>query len=310
MVKKLRPLLESNKKNIIGQNIKFDRNILAQNGVNLGEIKQDTMLMSYVIDASATRHNMDALAKFYLNHKTTTFEEVAGKGVKQISFDQVPLSEAADYASEDADITLRLFEKLNPLLQEIPTLKNLSEEIEVPLIMVLSDMEVEGIKINIESLKEFSKKLNVSLANLEQSIYNFSGHEFNIDSPKQLGEVVFGELNLDPKAKKTKTGQFKTDEPTLNKLSGSHPIIDDILSYRTRKKLLSTYVDALPKLISPLTNKIHTNYMQTVTSTGRLSSNKPNLQNIPIRTELGKEIRKAFCSRERECSYFCRLLSN
>jgi DNA polymerase-1 len=157
-------------------------------------------------------------------------------------------------------------------------------------------MERQGIKINTESLNGFSKDLNVSLVNLKESIFQLSETEFNIDSPKQLGEVIFGKLNLDEKAKKTKTGQYKTDEATLNKLNGVHPIIADILNYRTRKKLLSTYVDALPKLISPVTNKIHTNYMQAVTSTGRLSSNKPNLQNIPIRTELGKEIRRAFCS--------------
>lgn len=286
----------------IAHNLKYDYGILNKYGIQVNEYCFDTMIAHYLIDPEK-RHSLDQLSRTILNYNPIAIESLIGSKTKPTKkMEDVDLEELKDYASEDADLTFQLYLKFKEQLKELD-LEPLFYDIEIPLLKVLHDMEVEGIKINIKSLKEFSKKLNVSLANLEQSIYKFSGHKFNIDSPKQLGEVVFGELNLDPKAKKTKTGQFKTDEPTLNKLSGSHPIIDDILSYRTRKKLLSTYVDALPKLISPLTNKIHTNYMQTVTSTGRLSSNKPNLQNIPIRTELGKEIRKAFCA-----SDDCRLL--
>ena len=279
----------------IAHNLKYDYGILDKYGIQVNEHCFDTMIAHYLIDPEK-RHSLDQLSRTILNYNPIAIESLIGSKTKPTKkMEDVDLEELKDYASEDADLTFQLYLKFKKQLKEL-NLEPLFYDIEIPLLKVLHDMEFEGIKINIDSLKEFSKKLNVSLANLEQSIYNFSGHEFNIDSPKQLGEVIFGELNLDPKAKKTKTGQFKTDEPTLNKLSGSHPIIDDILSYRTRKKLLSTYVDALPRLISPLTNKIHTNYMQTVTSTGRLSSNKPNLQNIPIRTELGKEIRKAFCA--------------
>ncbi len=293
VLEKLRPLLESNKKNIIGQNIKFDRNILAQNGVNLGEIKQDTMLMSYVIDASATRHNMDALAKFYLNHKTTTFEEVAGKGVKQISFDQVPLSEAADYASEDADITLRLFEKLNPLLQEIPTLKNLSEEIEVPLIMVLSEMEQNGTNLNSKILEAQSKNLAKRLDKLEKQAHEIAGEEFNLGSTKQLSEIFFEKLNY-PIIKKTPGGKPSTAENVLQELAEDYDLPKILLEHRTLSKLKSTYTDKLPNQISKSTGRVHTSFHQAVTSTGRLSSSDPNLQNIPIRTEDGRRIRQAF----------------
>ena len=218
--------------------------------------------------------------------------------------EDVDLNELKNYAAEDADLTFQLYLKFKEKLKELE-LEFLFENIEMPLLKVLYEMEKEGIKINTSALADFSKELTSSLSNLKKSIYNHSNEEFNIDSPKQLGEILFGKLILDPKAKKTKTGQYKTDESTLLKLEGSHPIVVDILNYRTRKKLLSTYVDALPRLISNTTQRIHTNYMQTVTSTGRLSSNKPNLQNIPIRTELGKEIRKAFCSSSEKHFLLC-----
>ena len=218
--------------------------------------------------------------------------------------EEVDLNELKNYAAEDADLTFQLYLNFSKKLKSLD-LQYLFKDVEMPLIKVLHNMESEGIKINTSSLDALSKKLKESLLTLENSIYSHSGDSFNVDSPKQLGEVLFGKLGLDEKAKKTKTGQYKTDEATLNKLEGSHPIINDILNYRTRKKLLSTYVDALPKLISPHTEKIHTNYMQAVTSTGRLSSNKPNLQNIPIRTDLGKEIRKAFCASNNKHLLLC-----
>ena len=253
------------------------------------------MIAHYLIDPEK-RHNLDQLSRTILNYDPIPIESLIGSKTKPTKkMEEVEIDVLKNYAAEDADLTFQLYLKFSKELKDL-NLENLFYNIEIPLMRVLHDMERQGIKINTESLSSFSKDLNISLANLKESIFQLSETEFNIDSPKQLGEVIFGKLNLDEKAKKTKTGQYKTDEATLNKLNGVHPIIADILNYRTRKKLLSTYVDALPKLISPVTNKIHTNYMQAVTSTGRLSSNKPNLQNIPIRTELGKEIRKAFCS--------------
>lgn len=293
VLKKIKPLLESSNKNIIGQNIKFDRNILSQNGIKLGEVKQDTMLMSYVLDASATRHNMDAISKYYLNHKTTTFEDVAGKGVKQITFDKVPLAEATDYASEDADITFRLFEKLDPLINEIPSLKKLSEEIEVPLIRVLSEMEQNGTSLNPKILDAQSKDLAKRLSKLEKEAYKIAGEEFNLGSTKQLGEIFFGKLNY-PVIKKTPGGQPSTAENVLQELAEDYELPKILLEHRTLSKLKSTYTDKLPLQISKNTGRVHTSFHQAVTSTGRLSSSDPNLQNIPIRTEDGRRIRQAF----------------
>ena len=293
VLKKLKPLLENSKNKIIGQNIKFDRNILSQNGINLGSIKQDTMLMSYVLDASATRHNLDALAKFYLNHKTTTFEEVAGKGVKQISFDQVPIKQAGQYASEDADITLRLYEKLVPLLNKEVSLKNMAENIEIPLIAVLSDMEQAGTLINSKVLGAQSKDLGKRLIKLEKKAYGIAGEEFNLGSTKQLREIFFNKLEY-PIIKKTPGGQPSTDENVLQQLAEDYELPKVLLEHRTLSKLKSTYTDKLPDQVSENTGRVHTSFHQAVTTTGRLSSSDPNLQNIPIRTEDGRRIRQAF----------------
>ena len=293
VLERLKPLLEDSKNKIIGQNIKFDRNILSQNGIKLGSIKQDTMLMSYVLDASATRHNLDALAKFYLDHKTTTFEEVAGKGVKQISFDQVPLRQAGNYASEDADITLRLYEKLNPLLNKEVSLKKLAEDIEIPLIEVLSDMEQAGSLVNAKVLVAQSKDLGKRLIKLEKKAYEIAGEEFNLGSTKQLRGIFFDKLDY-PIIKKTPGGQPSTDENVLQQLAEDYELPKVLLEHRTLNKLKSTYTDKLPGQVSKNTGRVHTSFHQAVTTTGRLSSSDPNLQNIPIRTEDGRRIRQAF----------------
>ena len=288
----------------IAHNLKYDYGILFKYGIQINEFCFDTMIAHYLIDPEK-RHNLDQLSRTILNYDPIPIESLIGSKTKPTKkMEEVEIDVLKNYAAEDADLTFQLYLKFSKELKNLD-LEHLFYNIEIPLMRVLHDMERQGIKINTESLSSFSKNLNISLAKLKQSIFQLSETEFNIDSPKQLGEVIFGKLNLDEKAKKTKTGQYKTDEATLNKLNGVHPIIADILNYRTRKKLLSTYVDALPKLISPATNKIHTNYMQAVTSTGRLSSNKPNLQNIPIRTELGKEIRKAFCSSDSNHLLLC-----
>lgn len=288
----------------IAHNLKYDYGILLKYGIQINEFCFDTMIAHYLIDPEK-RHNLDQLSRTILNYDPIPIESLIGSKTKPTKkMEEVEIDVLKNYAAEDADLTFQLYQKFTKELKNLD-LEHLFYNIEIPLMRVLHDMERQGIKINTESLSSFSKNLNISLANLKKSIFQLSETEFNIDSPKQLGEVIFGKLNLDEKAKKTKTGQYKTDEATLNKLNGVHPIIADILNYRTRKKLLSTYVDALPKLISPVTNKIHTNYMQAVTSTGRLSSNKPNLQNIPIRTELGKEIRKAFCSSDSNHLLLC-----
>ena len=293
VVEKLKPFLEDKKKKIIGQNLKFDRNILAQHGIKLGPIKHDTMLMSYILDASATRHNLDALAKLYLNYKTTTFEEVAGKGVKQITFDQVPLKLAGNYASEDADITLRLYEKLNPLLNKKTSLKKLAEDIEIPLIEVLSDMEQAGTLVNSKVLQAQSKDLGKRLIKLEEKAYEIAGEEFNLGSTKQLREIFFVKLEY-PIIKKTPGGQPSTDENVLQQLADDYELPKVLLEHRTLSKLKSTYTDKLPLQISENSGRVHTSFHQAITTTGRLSSSDPNLQNIPIRTEDGRRIRQAF----------------
>ena len=288
----------------IAHNLKYDYGMLFKYGIKINEFCFDTMIAHYLIDPEK-RHNLDQLSRTILNYDPIPIESLIGSKTKPTKkMEEVEINILKNYAAEDADLTFQLYLNFNKKLKNL-NLEDLFYNIEIPLVRVLHDMERQGIKINIESLSNFSKELNISLNSLKKSVFQLSEAEFNIDSPKQLGEVIFGKLNLDEKAKKTKTGQYKTDEATLNKLSGTHPIIAEILNYRTRKKLLSTYVDALPKLISPVTNKIHTNYMQAVTATGRLSSNKPNLQNIPIRTELGKEIRKAFCSSDSEHLLLC-----
>ena len=288
----------------IAHNLKYDYGILFKYGIKISDHCFDTMIAHYLIDPEQ-RHNLDHLSRNILKYNPISIESLIGEKSKPTNkMEEVDLNDLKNYAAEDADLTFQLFLEFKDKIKDL-NLDFLFEKVEMPLLRVLHDMEKEGIKINTSSLLEFSEKLKLSLADLEKSIYKHSEIEFNIDSPKQLGEILFGKLMLDDKAKKTKTGQYKTDESTLLKLNGSHPIIEDILDYRTRRKLLSTYVDALPKLISSVTKKIHTNYMQTVTSTGRLSSNKPNLQNIPVRTALGKEIRKAFCSSDNNHLLLC-----
>ena len=293
VISKLKPFLEKAKNKIIGQNIKFDRNILTRYGINIDSIKNDTMMMSYVLDASATRHNLDALSSYYLNYKTSTFEEVAGKGVKQVTFDKVPLELATDYAAEDADITLRLYETLEPKLNDIKPLKKLIEEIEIPLIEVLSDMEQNGTQLNPKILASQSKDLESRIKKLEKSAYKIAGEEFNLGSTKQLREIFFEKLNYRV-IKKTPGGQPSTDEKVLQELAEEYELPKVLLEHRTLSKLKSTYTDKLPGQISTNTGKVHTSFHQAVTTTGRLSSSDPNLQNIPIRTEDGRRIRQAF----------------
>ena len=289
----LRPILDDPSILIIGQNIKFDRNILARYGIKINSIKNDTMMMSYVLDASATRHNLDALSSYYLNHKTSTFEEVAGKGVKQVTFDKVPLDLATNYAAEDADITLRLYEVLEPKLNSIKSLKKLMEDIEIPLIEVLSDMEQNGTLLNSKILASQSKDLESRIKKLEKLAYEIAGEEFNLGSTKQLREIFFDKLNYRV-IKKTPGGQPSTDEKVLQELSEEYELPKVLLEHRTLSKLKSTYTDKLPGQISSNTGKVHTSFHQAVTTTGRLSSSDPNLQNIPIRTEQGAQIRSAF----------------
>ena len=289
----LKPVLESSKNKIIGQNIKFDRNVLAKYGINISSIKNDTMMMSYVLDASATRHNLDALSSYYLNYKTSTFEDVAGKGVKQVTFDQVPIEEATNYAAEDADITLRLYEELNPKLESVASLKKLNDEIEIPLIEVLSEMEQNGAILNSKILSSQSKDLENRIKKLEKKAYEIAGEEFNLGSTKQLREIFFDKLNYRV-IKKTPGGQPSTDEKVLVELAEEYELPGVLLEHRTLSKLKSTYTDKLPGQISETTGKVHTSFHQAVTTTGRLSSSDPNLQNIPIRTEDGRRIRQAF----------------
>ena len=293
VLKKLKPILESKKTKIVGQNIKFDRNILTRHGINLTSFENDTMLMSYVLNSTATRHNLDALAQYYLKYKTTTFEDVAGKGVKQVTFDLVPMDQAVHYASEDADITYRLHEELKSRLAKEPVLNTLLEEVEIPLITVLSDMEQAGTLVNERVLKAQSKNFSERITKLETEAYELAGQEFNLGSPKQLQEIFFEKLKY-PVLQKTPGGQPSTAENVLQQLSEDYELPKIILEHRTLSKLKSTYTDKLPSQISPSTGRIHTSFNQTGTSTGRLSSSDPNLQNIPIRTEDGRRIRQAF----------------
>lgn len=280
----------------VGQNIKYDILLLAKYDINVKGQLFDTMLAHYLIDPD-TRHGMDILSETYLNYTPISITELIGpKGKNQGNMRDVELEKIKDYAAEDSDITWQLYKKFEPLIKENETYK-LADEVEFPLVYVLADIEKNGVKIDVETLNAFSKDLEKDIAKLEASIYEKTGVEFNIASPKQLGEVLFDKLKLDPKAKKTKTGQYKTGEDILLALASKSDIVQDILDFRQYQKLKSTYVDALPNLINPKTGLIHTSYNQAVAATGRLSSTNPNLQNIPIRTEKGREVRKAFISR-------------
>ncbi|MDO6438829.1 DNA polymerase I [Cyclobacterium sp. 1_MG-2023] len=293
----LRPVFEAEDILKIGQNIKYDILVLMNYGIAVKGKLYDTMLAHYLIEPEG-KHSMDWLAEQYLHYKPVSIESLIGKkGKNQGNMGDVDPDEVAPYAAEDADITLQLKTKFDPIIKE-NKLEKLLLEVESPLIDVLAAMEFEGVKIDTESLKEMSLSLEKESKEIEAKVYEMAGETFNLASPKQLGEVLFNKLKLDAKAKKTKTGQYATGEEVLSKLAGEHEIAQAILDFRQMVKLKSTYVDALPALINPKTNRIHTTYNQFVAATGRLSSINPNLQNIPIRTERGREIRKAFVPRD------------
>lgn len=288
-----KPLYESTKILKIGQNIKYDMEVLMNYGVRLSAPMFDTMIAHYVLQPEQ-KHNMDILAETLLNYQTVHIDELIGpKGKGQKSMRDLSPASVCDYAAEDADITLRLYNVLKPRLKET-NVEQLFYDIEMPLVPVLADMETTGVRLDTEALAETSKVLTERMKQIERNIYELAGHEFNIASPKQVGEVLFGEMKIVEKPKKTKTGQYVTSEEVLQQLRSKAPIVADILEHRGLKKLLGTYVDALPKLINPRTGHIHTSFNQAVTATGRLSSSDPNLQNIPVRGEDGKEIRKCF----------------
>ena len=279
-----------------GQNIKYDISVLKWYEINVNGVLFDTMIAHYLIEPDM-RHNMDFLARTYLNYEPVSIESLIGKkGKSQLSMRDADPEKLKDYACEDADITLQLRIALEPLLTETGT-RALFDEIEMPLVKVLAAMEAEGVKIDSGNLNQFSEQLEKEIAEVEKEIYRLAGEEFNIASPKQLGEIIFDKMQLSDNPKQTKTKQHSTSEDVLQKLINKHPIIQQILDYRSLTKLKSTYVDTLPMLVNPRTGRIHTSYNQAVASTGRLSSNNPNLQNIPIRTERGREIRKAFVPR-------------
>ena len=297
VLKALKPFLESDEIPKIGHNLKYDRHILQNTGIDLKGTLLDTMLFSYVNNSTITRHNLDAVSKRYLNINPTSYEDVAGKGTKQIPFSEVSIDVASDYASEDADISLKLYEHIEPLVQKEAKLAKLYSEIEGPLIYTLGDIERNGVLIDSEKLSQQSKELEVKILKLESKVQKNAGEDFNLGSPKQLQEILYEKLGL-PVIKKTPKGQPSTSEAVLQELSMDFPIVHDILSYRAISKLKSTYTDKLPKMINSNTGRVHTSYHQAVTATGRLSSSDPNLQNIPIRSEEGRRIREAFIAPE------------
>ena len=292
VLKKLKPLLEDKNKCKLGQNLKYDMNVLGNYAIDMQGIQHDTMLASYVLDSNG-RHNMDDMAVRYLSYSTIHYEDVAGKGAKQITFNQVPIDVATPYAAEDADITLRIHEIVWPELQKTPSLEKVYREMEMPLLPVLSRMERNGVLLDTKMLAKQSKQLTKRLLELEQEIYSIAGQEFNIGSPKQLQEILFEKLDL-PVISKTPKGQPSTAESVLQELAHDYPLPKLILEYRSLSKLKSTYTDKLPKQVDAVSGRVHTSYHQAVAATGRLSSSDPNLQNIPVRTEEGRRIRQAF----------------
>ena len=288
---RLKPLLENPAIGKIGQHLKYDMHVLENYGIVLRGIVFDTMLASYVLDATATRHNMDDMAAHYLGVKTTTFEEIAGKGVKQLTFNQIEVDKATHYAAEDADITQRLHDVLAPQLAAEPKLESVFRDIEMPLAPILQAMEHRGVLIDTAMLASQSRELGERMIALEKDVYALAGQEFNLGSPKQLGHILYEKLGI-PAPKKTATGQYSTAEDVLEQLD--HPLPKLLLEHRSLSKLKSTYTDKLPELLDRKTGRVHTSYHQAVAATGRLSSSDPNLQNIPIRTEAGRKIRQAF----------------
>ncbi len=292
----LKALLEDENKKKIGQNLKYDAHVLANHEITLKGIAQDTMLESYVLD-STQRHGMDALALRLLGHSTIHFEDIAGKGVKQLTFNQIDLEQAGPYAAEDADITLQIHQKLSAALDQQPALKSIYLDIELPLLNVLLNIERNGVLVDVAMLEKHSKQLAERMKELEQQAYDEAGETFNLASPKQLGSILFEKLKI-PTKKKTKTGQYSTAEDVLQELAIDYALPKLILEHRSVSKLKSTYTDKLPLQVNEKTGRVHTSYNQTVAATGRLSSTDPNLQNIPIRSEEGRRIRQAFIAPE------------
>jgi len=297
IVDEFRPVLENKNIGKIGQNIKYDILVLKWYNVQVEGKLFDTMLAHYLIDPD-TRHNMDVLSENYLGYTPISITTLIGpKGKNQGTMRDVPVETVVNYAAEDADVTLQLANVFKPILKDLSA-EELVTTIENPLVYVLADIEKEGVRIDMDTLISYSKELEIDIRRFEQSVFDKAGIVFNLASPKQLGEVLFDKLQLDPKAKKTKTGQYQTGEDVLLALAHKSDIVKDILDFRQLQKLKSTYVDALPLLVNPKTGRVHTSYNQAVAATGRLSSNNPNLQNIPIRTERGREVRKAFIPRD------------
>lgn len=293
VLEQFKPLLEDERQAKVGQNLKYDASVLANHGIQMRGIRFDTMLESYVLDSTATRHDMDSLALKYLGHKTIHFEDIAGKGAKQLTFNQIKLEEAGPYAAEDADITLRLHQTLWPRLSEQEGPSAVFNEIEMPLVPILSRIEREGALISRDLLQAQSMELGKRLLQLQGEAHELAGQEFNLGSPKQLGEILFNKLEL-PVIKKTPKGAPSTAEEVLVELALDYPLPKLLLEHRSLSKLKSTYTDKLPDMINARTGRVHTSYHQAVAATGRLSSSDPNLQNIPIRTEEGRRIRQAF----------------
>lgn len=298
LIEKFRPFFENENIEKIGQNMKYDLKILSNYNIQIKGKLFDTMIAHYLINPDM-RHNMDVLSETYLKYSPKSIETLIGKkGKNQLSMRDVPLEDIKEYATEDADITFQLKEHFQPILEKVGT-KKLFDEIEIPLVPVLADMEKEGIRLDVEFLKSMSVDMQKEIDALEQQIYETAGEKFNLASPKQLGDILFDKLKIGgAKQKKTKTGQYATGEEVLSYLANEHQIVRDILEWRQMVKLQSTYIDALPNQVDKKTGRVHTDYMQTVAATGRLSSNNPNLQNIPIRTERGRQIRKAFIARD------------
>ncbi len=293
VLSQLKPLLEDPNARKLGQNLKYDKNVLANHGITLEGIAEDTMLESYVLNSVASRHDMDTLARQYLDEQTITFESIAGKGAKQLTFNQIDLEKAGPYAAEDADITLRLHQVLRPKLAETGKLESVYEDIDLPLVPILSRMEQRGAMISASTLKQHSQELAERMAELEKEAHEEAGETFNLGSPKQLQAIFYDKMGL-PVIKKTPKGAPSTAEPVLQELAHEHALPRLILEHRSLSKLKSTYTDTLPELIHHRTGRIHTSYHQAVAATGRLSSSEPNLQNIPIRSEQGRRIRQAF----------------
>lgn len=296
-MKQLKPLLENPDQKKVGQNLKYDMSVLANHDIILRGIEFDTMLESYVFNSTASRHDMDSLALAYLHHQTIHFEDIAGKGAKQLTFNQIPIEQAAPYAAEDADVTLRLHQTLWPKLEKETGLKGVFTEIEMPLVPILSQIERHGVLIDTAMLKKQSKTLAKRMIEIEQQAHKEAGEEFNLGSPKQIQAIFYDKLGL-PILQKTPKGAPSTAEPVLQELALDYELPRLILEHRSLSKLKSTYTDKLPEQINQDTGRVHTSYHQAVAATGRLSSSNPNLQNIPIRSEEGRRIRQAFIAPE------------